>query len=260
MSKVNLLIPIAYDNLIDKNLIDTDKASSKIDYYCIGCNDILRLRSGEKKIHHFYHLNQDRRCSLESIKHKLYKKAIIENKQFLTPCGKLLIFDKVEEEKNIFDYRPDIIGYINNKMYIIEIVNTSDITESKLLKIKKSNTVCFSIYSYCNNYQEIIDHIIHKTEFKKYIYTNQIKELDKLKNSLEKEIKYYQEITQPDWRKFNNEVNEKFMDLIKRNCVMNYVKTCSNGSHYYRNEYNNDFVIFLDLKKGKLKILINKLQ
>lgn len=259
MTLKTLLIPIAYDNLITQNFIDPHLAISQTDYYCPGCYGKVRLRDGAKKIKHFYHLNEDKKCSLESIKHKLYKKAIVETKRFLTPCNTLLIFDKVEEEKNIFDYRPDIIGYIDDKQYIIEVVNTSDITYEKLLKIKKSKTVCFSIDTVYENYNVILRHITEFTAYKKPIYTNQIKELDKLKIQYQQEIKYLQDIKIPAIEKNDELIKLKVKEIIERNFVMEFTKVCTNGWHLYRNQYREDLVMFQNPETKRITLKINKL-
>lgn len=258
MTLKTLLIPIAYDNLITQNFIDPNLAISQTDYYCPGCYSKVRLRDGAKKIKHFYHVNEDKKCSLESIKHKLYKKAIVETRRFLTPCNTLLIFDKVEEEKNIFDYRPDIIGYIEDKQYIIEVVNTSHITDEKLLKIKKSNTICFSIDTVFEDYDRILYHVTKDIGFKKPINTSQIKELDKLKIRYEEEIKNLQDIKIPAIEKNNELVNKKFEEMVKRNFIMQFKKVCTNGWHLYTNPYNQDFVIFHNIDSGKITLKLNK--
>jgi hypothetical protein len=260
--KKEFKVPLAYIDLVSKEIIYPDGAEQGIDYYCPGCNTIVRRRESTWNNLHFYHLNLEKRCSLESIRHKLYKKAIIETKQFLTPCGTLLNFDKVEEEKNLHDFRPDVIGDISNKKYIIEVIKTSDISESKLIKIKKSNTVCFSIDAIYDDYNEIINHVTKDKDFKQAVYTSQIKELDRLKYILEQKIKYYESFVLPSIKeneaRIIKTVDQRIKSIIENNYAMEYKKTCSNGWELYANSYNAKFVVFFNPEKQIMTFKLNR--
>jgi len=287
-------IPLAYIDLVDKKHIYPTSASHHIDYFCPGCYSIVRKRDSTLGNPHFYHINSDKKCSLESVRHKLYKRVILQHKKFLTPNNELLIFDKVEEEKNLLDFRPDIIGYIGKKMYIIEIVNTSAISDSKYNKIKKSNTDCFNILAVHENYLDIISHVLDETNYKKLIYNNQIQELEELKEylknaiakyeieieelkeskenaiaeykieieelkeNLENEIAEYKNVKIPAIQDVNKLVSEKFKEIIESNFAMNFSCICSNGWHLYRNPYYDDFVIFFNPEKKRMTLKFNK--
>jgi len=260
--KKEFKVPLAYIDLASKEIIYPDHAEQGIDYYCPGCNDIVRRRESTWNNLHFYHLNLDKKCNLESVRHKLYKKAFLETKQFLTPCGTLLNFDKVEEEKNLHDFRPDIIGYIDNKKYIIEVVKTSDISESKLIKIKKANVVCFSINAVYDNYHAITNHIINTTYYKRSIYTSQIKELDRLENILKQKIEYYESFVMPAIHKnealIRERVNERVKYIIEHNYAMSYRKTCTNGWQLFTTPYNSKFVVFFNPEKQTMTFKLNR--
>jgi hypothetical protein len=257
--KKEFKVPLAYIDLASKLIIYPDDAEQGIDYYCPGCNDIVRRRESTWNNLHFYHLNLDKKCNLESVRHKLYKKALLETMQFLTPCGTLLNFDKVEEEKNLHDFRPDIIGYIDNKKYIIEVVKTSDISESKLIKIKKANVVCFSINAVYDNYHDIINHIYNTTYYKRSIYTSQIKELDRLENILKQKIEYYESFVMPAIDKNEDIINKRVKDIISKNIQLYYKKDCINGSHLYVSNYNSKLVAFFNPEKQTITFKINQL-
>jgi hypothetical protein len=258
-------VPMAYMDLIDKKHIYPADANIHLNYYCPGCSGIVRKRDSILGNAHFYHLNQDKRCSLESIKHKLYKKVILQYKKFLTPTNELLVFDKVEEEKNLLDFRPDIIGYVGKTMYIIEVVNTSDIVDYKLSKIKNSNTNCFSIYAIQENYLDIISHVLDETNYKRLIYNNQIHELDELKKELQskidfydKEADFYYNIKLPQIEKNESIINKEVKDIFNKYKFFYYEKQCKNGCYLFTHKYYRDIVLFYDFEEKKINLVYNK--
>lgn len=255
--KKDLKVPIAYIDLISKQIIEPQKSTEKTDYFCPGCSNIVRLRESILHNLHFYHL-VDSNCSYESILHKLYKKVIYESKKFMAPDGTLIIFDRVELEKNIFNYRPDVIGYIENEAYLIEVIKTNGVSETKLNKIKQSNMPCFSINCVYDKYNDIVNHVVESKYHKEFIYTSQIEELDIEIEQYKTEKEYYENVKVPAIENINELLNQKFKQIVQNNFAMNFKTVCSNGSHLYTNPYFYDFVIFFNPEKKIMTLKFNK--
>jgi competence protein CoiA len=109
---------IAKNNIIAWNALKSDGP-----FYCPECNEVVILKAGEKKIHHFAH-KAESECQYrtnESIEHLTAKKAIYEYLIRQPNCT------KCEMERPLGSVRPDISLYIDGKPVVIEIQN-SDIS------------------------------------------------------------------------------------------------------------------------------------
>lgn len=73
----------------NRGLISAAKASKQRDYYCLECNGVMRLRGGNQRQQHFFHLAPTRHCrqngkSLEHIQTQAFiVNALPENEAFL---------------------------------------------------------------------------------------------------------------------------------------------------------------------------------
>ena len=175
--------------LYQDTIYHISEANKEYDYICPECRKELIQRKGEIKIHHFSHKsNPENNCSSESSLHKYAKQVIAETKRIRVKNPFLshsyLIFDKVEVEKPLLNglIRPDLIGYIGEEKYLIEIKVTHGIGEEKLELIKKNGFSCIEInlsnlYKNVNNSMNMKEKIINKKarlvtskEHQNYIY------------------------------------------------------------------------------------------
>lgn len=183
-------VPFAYDEKGD--IYDFKNAVKDKDYYC-QCGEIVKIRGGEKISNHFYHTKETECCN-ESIIHKAYKQVFLNEKKIMLPelfrNNYLLIFDSVILEKQIGNYRPDAIGYIDGDEYLIEFAKTSFIGDRKLDKIRNSNLFCIEITidTSLNTIDEIKEHIINKKSWKDIIHIPGDKKFSEFKEKLSVEF------------------------------------------------------------------------
>lgn len=150
----NFKVPYGIDS--NKNIVKIAKANPKQIYYC-NCGSELIVKNGNIYSKHFAHKNSEN-CTPESWIHKEFKNTLFKNKKLLyydNVLNKdvLLEFDEVILEKNINDFRPDAIGIIGNKEYIIEFRYTHKVDVKKTNKIKLSNLFAIEIYTYFFDYE-----------------------------------------------------------------------------------------------------------
>jgi hypothetical protein len=137
---------------------------------CPGCKSPLRANQGKKKAPYFSHQpGADCTAGFETSIHLAAKQIFEEEKQVRLPG--LTIFDRmvdaegflnietldviesdttysldrVEVEKSINDFRPDLIGYVNGTPLIIEVAVTHFVDDEKAEKIKKADISAIEI-------------------------------------------------------------------------------------------------------------------
>lgn len=187
-------IPFAFD--IDGKAFDYKSAVKGVDYFC-QCGETVRIRGGEQIRNHFYHINETE-CNNESIIHKAYKSVFLEEKRIKTPSCDMgidgfgfmkstdLIFDSIDLEKYIFDFKPDAIGYKDGNMYLIEFAKTHYVGVIKQNKIREVNLFCIevSIRPTIKTISEIRQHIIGVEYYKKIIHIPTFPEFEEFKDKV----------------------------------------------------------------------------
>lgn len=142
----------------------------KCNCVCLSCRSPLVASKGTKKQPHFKHtvINECER-GFESAAHLAAKKIILERKQVTIPkhvCsvsvkdskgvehkesktivenGMVIRFDSIEEEKELYGMKADILAKIRKTSIIIEIFYRHKVDDQKLLKIKKANISAIEI-------------------------------------------------------------------------------------------------------------------
>jgi len=264
-------VPFAYDD--QGRIVDQHTAEKQKDYKC-QCGATVRLRGGDKVSNHFYH-EADSKCSLESAIHKAYKDLFKQVKKVRLPYpinGKdVLEFDRVELEVHLVDFVPDAIGYIGDKMFLIEFAKTSFVGERKLQKIQEQNLFCLevSIMKQVKSIDGIVNHLVngilhkdvlHIPGYKPYIEA--IKTIEEMKNDLAIKEMIIQR-NENEYNDLRNKHNtllrlnetlytnlESLKNIISRakdlptlsiynainNSRLNWKMTCKNGSQMYVSE------------------------
>lgn len=143
--------------------------------FCPVCNSPLVAKQGEKLSWHFAHASSSEMTDFcrESDAHLAKKLKIKKTSRLKVPpiypilsqpdlqnyrdslfvplygfdpsVGHDLQFDEMLLEKSMGDYIPDLIGVLNGRRYLIEVVVTHDITPEKLEKIRRDNLDCLKI-------------------------------------------------------------------------------------------------------------------
>lgn len=100
----------------DNKIIHIKNALPETDYYCGYCGGRLRVRNGNIRIKHFYHINDDCGDRGESFVHKCWKKYFLKLKKFDN-----FNIIKAEEEFPLLNgtYIPDVILKTDKNNYII---------------------------------------------------------------------------------------------------------------------------------------------
>ncbi len=145
------------------HIVDVERGK-KCNCICPGCGSLLIARKGDQNQHHFQHA-VDKECNrgLESAVHRAAKQMIMEKKQItLSKCvvsiskkdskgvvhteqkpilenEKVICFDYVEEEKELYGMRVDILAKKDNTPLIIEIFYRHKVDDQKLVKIREGN-------------------------------------------------------------------------------------------------------------------------
>ena len=253
-------IPFAFDK--DNNVVDIHNAVKGIIYYC-NCGAEVKLRGGEIKSDHFYHITESQ-CSLESSIHKAYKSVFYSLKKIKLPYlindTDLLIFDRVELEKQIDDYIPDAIGYIGDKKYLIEFAKTSYIGERKEQKTKKSNLFCIEIdiIKTVQSLAEIEYHLVNDTGYKDIIHVPEYKEMQELRSKFTTGYRKLQEENKENKRLLQRLTIERdnLQDELKDLCLF-YITDCKNGAKLYKKDLGNGKDIVGFQKNKVLNIKFN---
>jgi hypothetical protein len=238
-------IPFAFTK--EGEVMDIENAEKGKTYLC-SCGADVKLRGGEIRSNHFYHLNESE-CSLESSIHKAYKAVFQSTKKIKLPYEingvEELVFDRVELEKKIDDYVPDAIGYIGDKMYLIEFAKTSFIGVRKEQKVKKSNLFCLEVHI-MDTIKTIADIENHLSEEIWYKHTIHIPEYEEMRNMREKFKAAYLKLQQD-----NEKLAEEVWELKQQNdqlangmlereikglpgLALYYSSDCKNGAKLYK--------------------------
>lgn len=255
-------VPFAFDSM--DNVVDISIAKKGESYKCT-CGSEVKLRGGDIISDHFYHVTESD-CSLESSIHKAYKSVFLKSKKIRLPYivngSEFIEFERVELEKKIDDYIPDAIGYIGDKMYLIEFAKTSYIGERKRNKILKSNLFCLEvdIIKTVESVSDIEEHLTKKQHHKHIIHIPEYLEMQELREKftvaygvLKRELS----ATKDDLMRKNQEL-DNIKDIL--NDVKLFYKTeCSNGAIYFErklDDYRGKIVAFVQEKYINIKFHI----
>lgn len=147
--------------------IDDVPRGKKCGCFCSECKGALIARHGNVKAHHFAHEsgNDSIKCSQTAL-HLLAKEIITEEKRipaFVNGTIDFINVEKLEQEKNLGDIKPDLYTEINGKPIAVEIYVSHPVDDAKFLKIQNHKLTTFEI-----NLSELIFET--KDEVKKAIY------------------------------------------------------------------------------------------
>jgi competence CoiA-like predicted nuclease len=246
-------VPFAFD--INGNVVDVQSAVRGESYKCT-CGSEVKIRGGDIISDHFYHLT-DSECSLESAIHKAYKSVFLKSKKIRLPYivngSDFIEFERVELEKKIDDYIPDAIGYIGDKMYLIEFAKTSYIGERKRNKITKSNLFCLEvdIIKTVESVSDIEDHLTKKQHHKHIIHIPEYVEMQELR---EKFTVAYGSLKR-ELSAVKDELRQKDEELTNIKDILNDMRL------FYKTECNNGAILFerkLDDYGGKIVAFVQE--
>ncbi len=246
-------VPFAFDSM--DNVVDISIAKKGESYKCT-CGSEVKLRGGDIISDHFYHVTESD-CSLESSIHKAYKSVFLKSKKIRLPYivngSEFIEFERVELEKKIDDYIPDAIGYIGDKMYLIEFAKTSYIGERKRNKILKSNLFCLEvdIIKTVESVSDIEEHLTKKQHHKHIIHIPDYQEMIELK---EKFAVAYRSVKR-EMIDIRNELTQKTQELDNLKDILDNLRL------FYKAECNNGAILFerkLDYGKGKVVAFVQE--
>lgn len=159
----NIGIPFALSK--DGRMVSVNEVKSGLacDCVCAECGEKLVARKGRVRVAHFAHYANDTlvpcRNGAETALHLMAKQIIADEKCITVPrltvsgtwrdefnhenleevevtAQKLQHFDSVELEKPLHGFIPDVIGYVDGKPFVIEVVVTNPCKEAKIHKIR----------------------------------------------------------------------------------------------------------------------------
>lgn len=243
-------VPFAFDEY--RNIVDIHSAVKGKAYYC-NCGSEVKLRGGDVVSDHFYHTSEVQ-CSLESAIHKAYKSVFYSLKKIKLPYPvnntDVLVFDKVELEKQINDYRPDAIGYIGEEKYLIEFAKTSFIDKRKEQKIKRSNLFCIEIEidETVISIADITDHLINQKYFKRNIHIPEYKGIVELRSKFT--VAY---------NKIKNKLEETKRLLLNKTSELDNLKEELNNLYFLKKRLNETEILLND-KTKELDYISNELK
>jgi competence protein CoiA len=131
--------------------------------FCAVCNERMVAKKGEEREHHFAHESNKAACVVnhETLLHKFAKRVIQEagglvvppdiNRRIAAPFKisqnnpSWLMLDHIEEEKQLDDIRPDLIGYAGDNQVLIEVAYSSFVDSEKLAKLEARNLLALEI-------------------------------------------------------------------------------------------------------------------
>lgn len=255
-------VPFAYDE--NGNIYDFKNAVKNKSYYC-QCGEIVKIRGGEKISNHFYHIKETECCN-ESIIHKAYKQVFLNEKKIMLPetygDKQLLIFDSVVLEKQMNNYKPDAIGYINGDEYLIEFAKTSFVGDQKLEKIRKSNLFCVEVVIDTSllTIDEIKEHIVNKKNWKDILHIPGDKRFAELKEKLSDEyIEKLQKIHieyKESYEKEINKLKEKINYLENKIIDLQKKPEKENSLFQKKLDLLNDVIHFKESEIQRLKTVL----
>lgn len=183
-------------------LVGVEEVSSGLacDCVCPCCFGRLQARKGAKNAHHFSHdpSADERECrnAFETSIHLMAKQILLEGKTILLPAlelkesgndlsGKAHVvselicemvdqqFERVDVERTISDFRPDVIGFIDDLPVLIEIAVTHFVDSGKRKKIRKGGyraiEIDLSKVTYTITKDQLKNLVIHRVSNKKWL-------------------------------------------------------------------------------------------
>lgn len=206
-------------------LVGIDKVTSGLscDCVCPSCKQALQANKGKIRTHYFSHNpNSDQpecESAFETAIHQMAKQILAEegcislpslkvsrslddkegtshSQELLVTEEKNEIFCKVVLEQRVSDIRPDIIGYINNTPFLVEIAVTHFADRDKKTKIRRLGLASIEIdlsgITYEITESELKELVVSKRDNKKWLSNPKavgvISELESSLNARVKEI------------------------------------------------------------------------
>lgn len=163
--------------------IEKAKRGKACDCYCLECGTPVIARKGDINEWHFAHTSS-KDCNyslrpLETDLHLLAKSIISENLKILTPSvffenkeiykAKPIFFDRIDVEKRVDIFTPDLIGYIGNKFIWIEVAVTH-FTEPSKIQFCRDNNICLIELDISKTDRNISKDNLIKVLFQNYIH------------------------------------------------------------------------------------------
>ena len=102
---------------------------------CDQCGAPLIAKKGSILVHHFAHENSECQGNQETLLHLKAKEIIEESKRLVVKGSKgneVVVFDRVEVEKQVGSYRVDALGFKNGRECIVEIKVTHSCSREKV--------------------------------------------------------------------------------------------------------------------------------
>lgn len=131
--------------------------------YCMVCNERMVAKKGVEREHHFAHASNKAACIInhETLLHQFAKRVIQDARGLVVPPDidrkiadslqisqsnpTWLILDRIEEEKQLDDIRPDLVGYTWDTQVLIEVAYSSFVDDEKLAKLEARNLLALEI-------------------------------------------------------------------------------------------------------------------
>ncbi|MEH6519291.1 MAG: hypothetical protein V7742_21650 [Halioglobus sp.] len=183
-------------------LVGVEEVSSGLacDCVCPCCFGRLQAKKGDKNAHHFSHdpSADERECrnAFETSIHLMAKQILLEEKRIRLPSlepkvsgydlsGKAYVvselvcekvdqqFERVDVERAVSDFRPDVIGFVDGLPLLIEIAVTHFVDPGKMKKIRKGGyraiEVDLSKVADSITKDQLKDLVVHKESNKKWL-------------------------------------------------------------------------------------------
>lgn len=228
--------------LKDEALIHVSQVENGLNCSCIcpSCGaPLVAKNKGRQKIHHFAHASHTScTTAVESVLHIFAKEIILEHKTLFIPhykatlkykfeesiiltINKTLSFDNVEIEKTFHsELGPiivDAVGYIKDKILLVEFAKTHFVDENKLDKIKKIGHPCIEIdLAECDQSKEAVyEYLNTHTGYCKWLYNlkgltrlNELNEIEERKFIQRKNESSYTKKYSAQWYNARDRYNE----------------------------------------------------
>lgn len=161
---------------------------------CSACGHPLQARKGPKVRPYFAH-DKGSECSVETVIHNMAKKIIMDTGEIYIPAttceilnyvyydmpGQVISLSDVQEEYDMSNIRPDIIGYYNGKPLLIEVYVTHKIDDDKVLKIKDKGIAAIEInlsnIGYDTDLDKLKNLVLYETSNREWINNERLNEL-----------------------------------------------------------------------------------
>lgn len=242
------------------------------DCFCPQCDSRLIARKGKMKQHHFAHYkSEDCNHAIESALHLMAKEVLQEVNSLTLPdldyeerkpwntylhlLQEKFVFeyDKVTIEKNVGDFRPDLILHKGDEKLMVEIFVTHRIDEDKQKKIEQLKLNCIEI-DLSAYYQDFLydDPARFKTNLKELLQTG-YHLIDWKYNALQSRYKRcldYINRLQNIYSQVNAERRKHLHDVIERKTNLYHDQIGVSVKWYYSREANKDVPVIEDCPKN----------